>query len=176
MLDFLRSLPDSSTALGRMLALEQRFFLADHNLIYTDKMAMATGVEVRVPFLDLDLVAFAGTLPDSLRCRAGITKWVLRQAMAPDLPEEILHRPKAGFGAPLRRWLQADLRDLLEDLLSAPSLRARGLFDPISVRRLITANEACRIDASYTLLSLMCIELWCRHFLDGQPTQPAFAA
>jgi asparagine synthase (glutamine-hydrolysing) len=176
MLDFLRSLPDSSTALGRMLALEQRFFLADHNLIYTDKMAMATGVEVRVPFLDLDLVAFAGTLPDSLRCRAGTTKWVLRQAMAPDLPQEILHRPKAGFGAPLRRWLQADLRDLLEDLLSAPSLRARGLFDPISVRRLITANEACRIDASYTLLSLMCIELWCRHFLDGQPTQPAFAA
>jgi asparagine synthase (glutamine-hydrolysing) len=172
MLDFLRSLPDSATALDRMLALEQQFFLADHNLIYTDKMAMATGVEVRVPFLDLDLVAFARTLPDSLKFRAGTTKWVLRQAMQPDLPREILHRSKAGFGAPLRRWLQADLRDLLEELLSPTSLRARGLFDPAAVRRLIIANDTGRLDASYTLLSLMCIELWFRHFLDGQLSPP----
>jgi asparagine synthase (glutamine-hydrolysing) len=150
-----------------MLALEQRFFLADHNLIYTDKMSMAVGVEVRVPFLDLDLVEFAEQIPTNFKQRGREGKWVLKKAMEPYLPKDVIYRPKTGFGAPLRRWLRVELREWLGEVLSESSLNRRGLFKPAAVQKLIAANDEGRIDASYTLLSLVCIELWCRKFIDA---------
>jgi asparagine synthase (glutamine-hydrolysing) len=155
--------------LERMLALEQRFFLADHNLTYTDKMSMAAGVEARVPFLDLELVDFAARIPEGMKQRGRVGKWVLKEAMAPFLPADIIHRPKTGFGAPLRRWMQGGLRPLMADLLSAQSLAARGLFEPAAVERLAQRNARGEVDAAYTLLSLMSIEIWCRKFLDATP-------
>lgn len=166
MLDFLAPLPESIPALERMLALEQRFFLADHNLIYTDKMSMAAGVEVRVPFLDLDLLAFAARIPPRFKQRGTVGKWVLKRAMEPYLPHDVIYRPKTGFGAPLRRWMRHELRELLGDVLSPDSLRRRGIFDPAAVQRLIQQNDAGQVDAAYTLLSLLCIEIWCRRFVD----------
>ncbi|MBT5101381.1 MAG: asparagine synthase (glutamine-hydrolyzing), partial [Planctomycetes bacterium] len=166
MLDFLLPLSASTAALDRTLALEQRFFLTDHNLTYTDKMSMAVGVEVRVPFLDLDLVDFAARIPLGLKQRGSEGKWILKKAMEPYLPPEVIYRPKSGFGAPLRRWMQHDLRELLGDLLSADSLQRRGLFEPAAVQRLIANNYSGKVDASYTLLSLLCIEIWCRTYLD----------
>ena len=169
MLDFLSELPPTLSKIDRMLSLEQRFFLADHNLIYTDKMSMAAGVEVRVPFLDLDLVEFSQEIPAHLKQRGSIGKWVLKKAMEPYLPNDVIYRPKSGFGAPLRRWMRFELRELLGDLLSERSLRERGLFNPVAVHRLIAANDAGKLDASYTLLSILCVELWCRRFID-QPS------
>lgn len=169
MLDFLADLPPSTPRLERLLALEQRFFLTDHNLTYTDKMGMAAGVEIRVPFLDLDLVEFAATLPAAVKQRGREGKWVLKKAMERYLPRDVIYRPKSGFGAPLRRWMRHELRDVLGDRLSAPSLRARGFFDPAAVHRLIAQNDAGEVDASYTLFSLMAIEIWCRQFIDATP-------
>lgn len=166
MVDFLRPLPRTVAPLERMLALEQRFFLADHNLIYTDKMSMAAGVEVRVPFLDLELVDFAACIPVGLKQRGWVGKWVLKEAMKPYLPQDVIYRPKTGFGAPLRRWMRHDLKPLLGDVLSPESLKRRGLFDVAAVQRLIASNDAGNVDASYALLSLLCIEIWCRHYLD----------
>lgn len=168
LVDFLGSAPEGLSRLERMLLLEQRFFLADHNLIYTDKMSMAASVETRVPFLDLDLVEFASRIPAKYKQRGGTGKWVLKKAMEPYLPHDVIYRPKTGFGAPLRRWMRQELRELLGDLLSEESLMRRGLFDPVKVQRMIAANDAGRIDASYTLLSLLCIEIWCRRFVDQQ--------
>jgi asparagine synthase (glutamine-hydrolysing) len=166
MLDFLKELPPTLTKIDRILSLEQRFFLADHNLIYTDKMSMAAGVEVRVPFLDLDLVEFAQEIPARLKQRGSVGKWVLKKAMEPYLPKDVIYRPKSGFGAPLRRWMRFELKELLNDLLSESSLRNRGLFNPVAVHRLIAANDSGKLDASYTLFSLLCVELWCRRFID----------
>ena len=166
MLDFLAGLPDDTEPLNRMLALDQRFFLTELNLTYTDKMSMAAGVEVRVPFLDLDLVEFTNRIPVGLKQRGSEGKWVLKKAMEPYLPREVIYRPKSGFGAPLRRWMRFEMRELLGDLMSEESLRRRGLFDPSAVQNLIAANDEGRVDASYTLLSLLCIELWCRKFID----------
>ena len=81
--DYLATLPPDLPPLQRMLALEQRFFLTDHNLLYTDKMSMAAGVEVRVPFLDNDLVRLANALPPGLKQRGAEGKWVLKKAMEP---------------------------------------------------------------------------------------------
>ena len=166
MIEFLADLPRNTPPLERMLALEKRFFLTDHNLTYTDKMSMAVGVEVRVPFLDLELIEFARTIPTEFKQRGAEGKWVLKKAMEGHLPKEVIYRPKSGFGAPLRRWMQCELKELLNDVLAEANLRRRGIFDPSAVHALIAANDDGRVDASYTLLSLLCIELWCLKFLD----------
>lgn len=178
MLQFLEALPSDIAPIERLLALEQRFFLTDHNLIYTDKMSMAVGVEVRVPFLDLELVEFAARIPATLKQRGREGKWVLKKAMEPYLPHDVIYRPKTGFGAPLRRWMRKDLRPVIADVLGESSIRRRGLFDPAEVNRLVLANDEGRIDASYTLLSLICVELWCRRFVDqrGEHTNTQFQA
>lgn len=169
MLAFLQPLPSSVPSLERMLALEQRFFLSDHNLAYTDRMSMAAGVEVRVPFLDLELVEHAARIPARFKQRGQIGKWVLKKAMEPYLPHDVIYRPKSGFGAPLRRWMRRELRPLLGELLSMESLKRRGLFDPEAVQRLIAQNDRGQMDAAYTILSLMSIEIWCRAYLDASP-------
>jgi asparagine synthase (glutamine-hydrolysing) len=166
---YLKALPDDMSDLGRMLALEQRFFLPDHNLCYTDKMSMATGVEVRVPFLDLELVAQAARIPDGMKQRGGEGKWILKRAMEPYLPRNIIYRPKTGFGAPVRRWMRHELRPLMYDSLSSETLARRGLFEPSAVGKLIERNDAGSVDAAYTLLSMMTIEIWCKQFLDREP-------
>lgn len=166
MTDFIAPLPRSVSSVDRMLALEQRFFLPDHNLTYTDKMSMAVGVEVRVPFLDLELVDFAARIPVRFKQRGAVGKWVFKRAMEQYLPREVIYRPKAGFTAPLRRWMQNELRSIVGDYLSPESLRRRGLFDPAAVSLLVDANSAGRVDANHTILSLLCIEIWCRRFVD----------
>jgi asparagine synthase (glutamine-hydrolysing) len=126
-LEFLSELPDKTPPVERMLAVDNDF-LADHNLTYTDKMGMAEGVEIRVPFLDPDLVEFAHRIPLRYKQRGREGKWVLKKAMESYLSREVIYRPKAGFGAPLRRWMRHDLRELLLDYLSEESLRRRGFF------------------------------------------------
>jgi len=160
------ALPPSVPPLNRMLYVEGKFFLADHNLNYMDKVSMANGVEVRVPLLDPELVSLAARLPLNYKQRGRVGKWILRQAMAPYLPREVLRRKKAGFGAPLRYWLRHQLRPLVEDALSPRAISARGLFDPVQVQRLVAANEARRLDATYPIFAMICIELWCRMFVD----------
>jgi asparagine synthase (glutamine-hydrolysing) len=167
----LAALPASIPPLHRMLYLEAKYFLADHNLNYVDKVSMANGVEVRVPLLDLDLVSLAARLPISYKQHGRMGKWVLRKAMEPYLPSDVLYRKKAGFGAPLRHWLRGDLRPLVDDLLSERSLRERGVFDPAAVHALVRQNAERRLDATYTIFSMICFELWCRMFLD--PATPA---
>lgn len=165
-LDYLSNIPAAAAPLERMLALEQRFFLADHNLTYTDKMSMAVGVEVRVPFLDLDLVDFAARIPMRMKQRGRVGKWVLKKAMEPYLPRDVIYRPKTGFGAPLRRWMRNELGELLGDVLSEQSIKRRGIFDHAAVQRMIKTNSEGKVDAAYTLLSMMCIEIWCRAYID----------
>jgi asparagine synthase (glutamine-hydrolysing) len=165
----LEQLPPNVPALNRMLFLECKYFLTDHNLNYVDKVSMASGVEVRVPLLDPDLMQLASRLPLHYKQRGRMGKWVLRKAMAPYLPREVLYRGKTGFGAPLRNWLRGDLRNLVDDVLSEEAIVSRGLFDPAGVRRMIELDRARRFDGSYTIFSMMCIELWCRMFVD-QPT------
>ena len=166
MVNFITPIISSHTPLEQMLALEQRFFLADHNLNYTDKMSMATGVEVRVPFLDIDLVNFSARIPNKYKQKGSTGKWVLKKAMENYLPKNVIYRPKTGFGVPLRRWIKYELRELLTDLLSAESIKKRGLFSSRAVHQLISDNDSGKIDASYTLLSLLCIEIWCRAYID----------
>jgi asparagine synthase (glutamine-hydrolysing) len=168
-LDRLAALPESMPPLHRMLYLEGKYFLTDHNLNYVDKVSMANGIEVRVPFLDPDLMSLAAKLPLRYKQRGRVGKWVLRKAMEPYLPKEIRYRAKTGFGAPLRHWLRNDLRPIVDDVLSDRSLNNRGLFDPRAVQQLIALDRNRQMDATYTIFSMICVELWCRMFID-EPT------
>lgn len=163
--DALRALPAGVPGLNQMLSLE-KFFLTDHNLNYTDKMSMAAGVEVRVPFLDRDLIDFTTRLPVDFKQRGRVGKWIFRKSMEGILPEEIIHRPKTGFGIPLRGWMTAKDNRIEADYLSRESLSRRGLFDPEAVHQLIIDNRTGRLDASYPILALACVEIWCRQFAD----------
>jgi len=162
----LRDLPSGLEPLSRMLNLEQRFFLPDHNLNYTDKMAMAVGIEVRVPFLDPDLMAFAAALPASCKQHGLVGKWLFKRTMEAHLPRHIIYRKKAGFGAPLREWMRRELRDYFDDALAPSTIRSRGIFDLAAVERLVKLDREGKLDAAYPLFGLVCIETWCRLFLD----------
>jgi asparagine synthase (glutamine-hydrolysing) len=133
----LTQLPEKVHPLNRMLYLEGKHFLADHNLNYTDKMSMATGVEVRVPLLDPDLISLATRLPIDYKQHGRVGKWIFKQAMEAYLPKDVIYRPKTGFGAPLRHWLKYELSSLVEDILSKASLEKRGLFDFHGVHQLV---------------------------------------
>lgn len=158
---------DDLPLLERMLYLEKKYFLIDHNFNYTDKMSMAHGVEVRVPYLDNKLNQVASGLPVRIKKRFGTTKWVLKQVARKYLPKNVIYRPKTGFGVPLRKWLQNDLHAMVEEFLSEESLARRGIFDYSAVRDLIEKDRAGKGDYSYPIFTLLCIEQWCRIFLDN---------
>lgn len=167
----LSRIPEEKNSLNRMLYLETKHFLADHNLNYTDKMGMAVGVEVRVPLLDKELIDFATRIPPHLKQKGRVGKYIFKKAMEPYLPKDVIYRPKSGFGAPLRKWLHGELREVVMDMLGERSLKNRGLFDPKAVSRLVEDDYNGRIDAGYTIFSLMCIEWWQRMFLNGDYPQ-----
>ncbi|HVR41429.1 MAG TPA: asparagine synthase (glutamine-hydrolyzing), partial [Thermoanaerobaculia bacterium] len=158
-------IPREHDPINRMLYLEAKHFLADHNLNYADKTTMAAGVESRVPFLDPDLVRLATRIPSRMKQKGSVGKAILKKAMEPFLPRDVIYRPKTGFGAPIRHWLRTDLKPQVDDLLSAESLRRRGLFDPEAVKRLIELDRAGRVDGGHTIFSLLCIEMWCQIFV-----------
>lgn len=162
---------NASDKVHRMLYLELKHFLADHNLNYTDRASMAAGIEVRVPLIDKKLVEFAMRIPQNYKQQGNISKAIFKKSMEPYLPKEVIYRPKTGFGVPLRYWMQNDLKEILHDCLSPDVIERRGLFSVSGVNRLIKLNQKGKLDASYTIFSILCIELWCRQFIDGKVPQ-----
>ena len=126
---------------------------------------MSAGVEVRVPFLDIDLVNHVSKIPSKYKQRGKEGKWILKKIMENYLPKEIIYRSKNGFGVPLRRWLKADLDEWLREIISMERLKDRGLFKAKEVHQLIDKNKKGEVDATYTLFSIACIEIWCEKFL-----------
>jgi len=161
-----KSIPINTSDLNKMLFWEINTFLADHNLNYTDKLSMAVGVEVRVPYLDQELVEFATKIPENLKLKGNETKYILKKVAEKYLPKSVIYRPKTGFGAPVRDWILNDMDFLIEDYLSEESINKRGIFNFQKVSELIENNKIGKIDASYPIWSLLSIESWMRQFLD----------
>ena len=172
--DRLDSLPYKDP-LEKMLFLERSYFLVDHNFNYTDKMSMAHGVEVRVPFLDKRVVNYVAGIPSKLKQNGNVGKWILKKAAESLLPKTIIYRPKSGFGAPLREWLKGDLAPLVDDYLSISKIVARGIFNPDKVQQLIERDRSGKEDYAYSIFALVCFEVWCQQFLniksEGQPVK-----
>ena len=106
-------------------------------------------------------------------------KYVLKRSHGADPARRVIWRPKAGFGAPVRSWLVGDLKPMVNDLLSTEAVRARGLFDPAEVQRIVKANETGTEDNALRLWALLTLEIWQQTFLDrthDAPTQTAGVA
>ncbi|MFH0780017.1 MAG: asparagine synthase (glutamine-hydrolyzing) [Parcubacteria group bacterium] len=162
----LNSLEQDCEPLNKMLYLECKTFLPDHNLNYTDKTGMASGIEIRVPLLDRDLVETASRVPVHLKQKGLTGKYIFKKAMEPYLPRDIIYRPKSALPCPLRAWLLGDLKNMVHDVLSEEKIKRRGWFDSETVQKLINDNESRRIDASYPMWAMVSMELWAQIFLD----------
>ena len=158
--------------LNQMLYLDTKIFMPSLNLNYTDKMSMASSVEVRVPFLDRELAEFvAWNVPPSLKLKGflrPITKHIFRETMRDILPEEALNQPKAGFAAPVDYWLANDLREMVDDLLSESRVRQRGLFCHETVRAYVDEHRRGKHDWSMQVWQFLTLEVWMQNFLDGR--------
>ncbi len=141
--------------------------LPDDLLALTDKMSMAASIECRAPFVDHELVELASRIPSQWKVRGLTMKFLLKKAVQPWLPEEILRRKKRGFGAPVGAWLRNDLGVLLQETLSEEQVNKRGLFDWEVVKEIIASHHAQSSDHTDHLLALISLELWCGIFLDG---------
>ena len=155
------SLPKNISLLQATLMSEQYGFLPDHNLNYTDKMGMAEGIEIRVPFLDPHLMAYASRLSNSQRIKGREMKWLLKKSQESRLPHDVLYRSKAGFGAPVRLWLKQKNNLLLSTLHDDTD----GLFQQQEVNNLLKRAQAGQEDDAYTLLAIAVVRLWHRRFV-----------
>lgn len=142
-------------------------------LTKVDRMSMACSIETRVPLLDHVLVDFVTTIPSAEHLRNATGKAIFKRAMRGILPDEIIDRPKQGFGVPLAHWFRGDLGGFLREVLLGETCRERGIFRPSYVEKLIRMHEGGR-DLDMQLWTLVSFELWCRMFLDGRTRrQPA---
>jgi asparagine synthase (glutamine-hydrolysing) len=160
---------ESSDFINRMLYVDAKTFLPDLNLAYCDKLSSAASVEVRVPFLDNEVVDFALRLPPELKLKGVTGKHILRRAVSGVVPRDVVRRRKAGFGAPIRKWMRDDLRNIVNDLLSEETIRRRGLFDPPAISKLLAEERAGVRDNAYRIWALITLEIWQRTFIDSAP-------
>jgi asparagine synthase (glutamine-hydrolysing) len=152
--------------LNRLLYVDLKTFLPCLNLAYTDKTSMAANLEVRVPFLNREMIEMAARMPPELKLHGFKRKYILKRALEKLLPRDVVWRKKAGFGAPIRSWLRGSLGPMVNDLLSAKAVEKRGLFRPEEVKRVIDGNQSGREDYSLQVFQLLTLELWQREFLD----------
>ena len=154
--------------LGRMLYTDTRMWLVDDLLMVADKLSMAHGLELRVPFLDHRLIALLETMPDSQKIRLtrrGLaTKAVHRRAMARRLPRTILERKKRGFTNPMDRWLRTALAPMVTERLLGGSPLDEWL-DPEAVRQLWNEHRAGGMDRRRQLFLLLTLDAWARSHL-----------
>lgn len=141
-------------------------FLAAHNFLYTDKSSMAVSVEVRVPFMDVELMRLCARIPEAIKLKGGTTKYVLKRAVERYLPHDVVHRSKTGFGVPLHRWVKDHLGDVIQAQLGHERVAARGLFAPSEVKRLLDENGSGKVDHTYLIYALLTLEIWMQTFVD----------
>ena len=127
---------------------------------------MAVGVETRVPLLDMELVQRATQYPPSWLLKGGVDKLILRNAARGIVPDDIIDRPKAGFGAPYRKWLRYDLEDLWQDVTSRESINSRGWFDYEAVQDVRKVSQSGKADLYMLQWAIITVELWARQFID----------
>lgn len=157
--------------LNQMLYLDVKTFMVSLNLTYNDRMSMASSVETRIPFLDKDLVEFvAQHVSPNMKLKGSVlpqTKYILRKAMDGILPEKVLNQSKAGFGAPIDKWLSHDLKDMVSDLLNPKSIEERGYFDSGTVSNMLMDHQRGKRDWAMQIWQLLTLELWHQSFMDN---------
>jgi asparagine synthase (glutamine-hydrolysing) len=150
---------------NRCLYVDARSYLPDNCLVKVDRMSMAVSLEVRVPFLDIDLVELAFSMPNSLKLAGGQTKYLLKKLATKYVPERCVYRPKEGFSIPIKNWLAGQFRPILEKYTDQDLLRSQGIFDPVVVSRLKQEHMSNKANHSHLLWSIIVFQAWHERWL-----------
>jgi len=159
--------------LDAMLEADVNYYLPDDLLVKMDVATMASSLEARSPFLDHQLMEFMARVPSEYKLRRGQSKYLLKSALRGILPDEILDRPKMGFGIPLASWLRTNLREILADTLLSATAIQRSYFNPATLRHMVDVHNSGLNDFQYLLWDLLMLELWHRTYIDRLPETTA---
>ncbi|HEX7331552.1 MAG TPA: asparagine synthase (glutamine-hydrolyzing) [Pyrinomonadaceae bacterium] len=161
--------------LDQLLLIDSKTYLPGDILTKVDRMSMAVSLETRVPLLDHKLIEFVMRIPASMKMSGTETKYIFKKAVADLVPQEILNRPKQGFGMPIQQWINAQLKERIRDTLQGLRARQRDYINPRYLNVLLDEHERGRRDHSYALWNLFMLELWHRTFVDQPGTQVSYS-
>jgi len=154
-------------ALGKVLYADMKTWLSGRMLTKVDRASMAVSLEVRVPMLDHTLVEWATRLPSSLKLNGGEQKYILKRALEPHVPAELLYRPKSGFSIPLADWFRGPLLERIRAAVDGSVLRDSGLFDVAALRERVDAHASGRRDHAQLLWAVWMFESFLRRVSPG---------
>jgi asparagine synthase (glutamine-hydrolysing) len=151
---------------NQMCNTDIKMFMNGLNLTYSDRASMMASVEVRVPYIDKEIIEYAMQIPGKYKYKNGKSKYILKKVAEKYLPKDIIYRPKASFGVPLRSWISGELKPLVDELLSKENILKRGIFDFNIVKDLIRKDRLGYEDNAQKIYQLLTLELWFRSFVD----------
>ena len=164
---FYRLIPENIDSISKMSILDTYTWLSDELLMYGDKMTMATSVEMRVPFLDNEVVKLVQKIPAKYKIKDGTHKYILKQVAKKYLPDEIINRPKKGFNLPILKWLQEDLNNNLKNILVEKDANIHKFVDKNFINRLIKEYKSKQENDHRKLFLLWQLELVMREFYEN---------
>jgi len=141
---------------------DMKTYLPGDILTKVDRASMAHSLEVRVPLLDHRFVEWAATVPSSLKLRGGEGKYLLKKALEPLVPHDVMYRPKMGFSVPISAWFRGPLRDRVRSAITGPVIADSGIFDEAYLARLVSEHETGRSEHSPILWSILMFEAFLR--------------
>jgi asparagine synthase (glutamine-hydrolysing) len=156
-------------SVGQLGSLDFGYYLPNDMLTKVDRMSMLCSLEVRVPFLDEQVVDFAARVPSNLKLRGLTTKYLLRQALSDVLPRRITRRKKQGFGLPVDSWFSGRFHDFSQELLLDRQATERSYFEPKVVESILSEHRGGRSNQSRLIFALVCLELWFQLVVDRTP-------
>jgi len=165
---YIQSVADADP-LNRALYADLKLYLPGDLLTLTDRMSMAHSLEVRVPFLDHELLEFAARIPPTYKLRGMERKHILKRAVVDLLPQGFFRRRKIGFSPPLTVWFRNELRPFVEDTLSELAIREARVFRYPAVRRLLDAHFARRANYDNQIWALVMFITWHQEYIAGRP-------
>jgi asparagine synthase (glutamine-hydrolysing) len=146
-----------------MLSHDQSSWLPDHLLERADRMLMASGIEARMPMMDIELARFTSSLPDRYLVRLGTGKLILREVAERHLPRRTSRRRKKGFLMPTSRWLRNEMYPMTRDLLNASS-RLTGFIPAPEIERILSENRSGKRDHSRLVWNMLSLEIFLQQY------------